>query len=88
MRAITQVQQGRTIFTTKCGRLGFSKGSMKRGDQVCLFDGATAPYLIRKCEDGITKENTYILLGEVYLHGVMYGEVDTFDLEPCDILLV
>jgi hypothetical protein len=27
-------------------------------------------------------------VGEVYLHGFIYGEVDTIGLEDCDILLI
>jgi hypothetical protein len=59
----------------------------RAGDQVCLFDGATASHLIRTCHDGMTKGESYKLMEEAYLHGVIYREVNTFGLEGRDILL-
>lgn len=39
------------------------------GDVVCIFSGCTVPFLLRP--DG---DDHYILIGECYIQGIMYGE--------------
>ncbi|OCL05183.1 hypothetical protein AOQ84DRAFT_299424, partial [Glonium stellatum] len=38
------------------------------GDVVCILFGADVPFILRKTETG------YRLVGESYVHGIMYGE--------------
>ncbi|KAJ4147292.1 hypothetical protein LMH87_001826 [Akanthomyces muscarius] len=39
------------------------------GDVVCVFYGGRTPYIVRPQRDG-----AYTLVGETYMHGIMYGE--------------
>jgi hypothetical protein len=79
-------QHHRCTFITTGNRFGYVLGPVLAGDQICLFDGARTPYLIRKCESN-TSDNVYKLVGEVYLHGAMNGEVDSLGLHSYDITL-
>jgi hypothetical protein len=45
-------------------------GSTQPGDSIALFRGAKVPFVIRKHSDG----KNWQLLGETYVHGIMYGE--------------
>lgn len=59
----------RRLFTTSEGFLGFGHEFMKPGDLVCLIYGAQVPFLLRPRDLG-----GYFLVGECYVHGLMYGE--------------
>jgi hypothetical protein len=41
----------------------------EKGDLICVFDGGEVPYLLRPAGN-----DSYILIGECYLHGIMDGE--------------
>jgi hypothetical protein len=51
---------------------------MKEGDMVCLFMGAQVPFILRPLlasgVEGSGKEQSYALVGECYVHGMMDGE--------------
>jgi hypothetical protein len=55
---------------TQDGRLGWMPLHTKKGDQICIFDGAKVPHVIRRSERG-----TFKLIGECYVQGLMNGEV-------------
>ncbi|KXS94610.1 hypothetical protein AC578_7046 [Pseudocercospora eumusae] len=59
----------RRFFVTEMGRIGLGPQLLKKGDQIVILYGSRVPYVLRKHE----KEAWYVL-GECYLHGVMYGE--------------
>jgi hypothetical protein len=46
----------------------------KPGDMVCIFLGFPLPFILRQRED-----RTFSILGECYVHGVMYSEIVQFD---------
>ncbi|QDS74898.1 hypothetical protein FKW77_003802 [Venturia effusa] len=60
---------GLSFCSTSKGLLGWIPRTANEGDKICIFDGARAPFLIRERGDG-----TYELIGEAYIHGIMYGE--------------
>ena len=67
--AFSNIGAARKMFSTKCGYLGIGPPGTIHGDLVCIFPGTTTPFIIRKrLEDG------YSLVGEYYVHGIMYGE--------------
>lgn len=53
-------------------------------DQVFIIAGAAVPYLLRK------KEEAYMLIGECYVSGAMFGEavdrVDIADMETFTLI--
>lgn len=75
---------GRLYLTTD-GFLGSGPVSLVQGDEVWLLRGAKMPTILRKVVD-----NQFLLVGESYLHGAMYGEFMTDELAsqmgPIDIL--
>lgn len=40
-------------------------------DEVWILKGAKVPFLLRR-----ERENRYRIIGEAYVHGIMYGEQD------------
>ncbi|KAK3368839.1 heterokaryon incompatibility protein-domain-containing protein [Lasiosphaeria ovina] len=66
----------RRIFITTGGYLGIGPRTLEEGDTVCILFGAPAPFLVRK----VACSDSYQLIGECYLHGIMDGEF--FDTDP------
>ncbi|KAF2814105.1 HET-domain-containing protein [Mytilinidion resinicola] len=60
----------RRPFISKTGYIGLAPDHVAEGDIVCVFLGAKTPYVLRP-----TGQGTYTLVGEVYLHGAMHGEI-------------
>ncbi|RSL57745.1 hypothetical protein CEP54_008113 [Fusarium duplospermum] len=60
----------RRAFLTSTGYVGVGPLDTRVGDEVCVFIGGNAAYLVRP------EENEFHSLGgEAYVHGVMYGEL-------------
>ncbi|RDI88464.1 hypothetical protein Vi05172_g1473 [Venturia inaequalis] len=59
----------RRFYRSKHGRFGWGVDSIEAGDIVCILDGASAPFILRPIEGG-----SHILIGDTYIHGLMYGE--------------
>src|SRR5204862_7846904 len=65
----------RGLMTTKKGYLGYVPRHSRAGDQIFVLMGCDAPLVLRPLGN-----ETYQLVGECYLHGVMYGEaIDALD---------
>ncbi|PLN78371.1 heterokaryon incompatibility protein-domain-containing protein [Aspergillus taichungensis] len=63
----------RCYISTEGGRVGLAPHAAKTGDLVCIFYGADTPYIVRRTEDG----SNVVLVGDAYVHGLMYGEALT-----------
>jgi hypothetical protein len=63
----------RTFFTTRDGRVGLGPPMLETGDTVCIICNSFTPFIIRSTPSG-----HHELIGEAYVHGLMYGEI--FDL--------
>lgn len=59
----------RRPFMTLTGFIGLCPSHVAVGDVVCVFYGSRTPYIVRPQRDG-----AYTLVGETYMHGIMYGE--------------
>jgi len=57
---------GRKFCTTSNGYMGWVPSAAQAGDVFCLFDDCQLPFVLRRCEGG------YKLIGDAYLHGLMY----------------
>ncbi|KAF2966693.1 hypothetical protein GQX73_g6888 [Xylaria multiplex] len=60
--------QGRKLLLTDNGYVGLGPGLMKEGDLVCLLSGLVMPIILRPAGEG------YQVVGETYIHGIMFGE--------------
>lgn len=68
----------RRFYRSENGRFGWGVDSIEAGDKVCIFNGASAPFILRPIEGG-----SYILIGDTYIHGLMYGEGMTEENPEC-----
>jgi hypothetical protein len=68
----TRYADQRCLLRTRGRRLGLGSMNGRVGDQVWFLNGARVPFLLRKMENGSFK-----VVGEVYIHGFMKGEVFT-----------
>jgi hypothetical protein len=69
------LSQNRRMFTTRGRYIGLGPKAMKFGDKIALCKGARVPLIIRR--DALE----YRLIGDCYIHGMMYGVC--FNEEMC-----
>lgn len=62
--------QYRRPFITENGYLGLGPQHLEKDDVVVVFSGARFPYILRK-----SLLAGWTLVGEAYVHGIMYGEL-------------
>jgi hypothetical protein len=60
---------GRAFVRTEGGRIGLAPQHTLPGDKVVILWNAGSPYVLRPVGDG-----SFRLVGEAYVHGLMYGE--------------
>ena len=71
--------KSRRFFTTKMGFLGLTSPGTEEGDIVVIFSGGITPFIVRESKSAAGE---FTLLGEAYVHGIMYGEaMGRVDLE-------
>lgn len=58
----------RRLCVTSEGYFGLGPEAMRPGDSVCVFYGGGVPFVVR------AKGKEWLLVGEVYMHGLMSGE--------------
>lgn len=83
---IVSIQRRKCYFSTAQGRFGYGPSNMAVGDSVCIFSFATTAHVIRRTPD--SERETYALVGEAYVHGMMHGEVEDLGIEEQEIVLV
>jgi hypothetical protein len=72
--------QNRRMFKTRSGYVGIGPKAMKHGDKIALCKGGEVPFIIRPNGGG----QEYHLIGDCYIHGMMYGEC--YGEEMCGVL--
>lgn len=87
-RNMCEVQLGRQLFSTAAGRFGFGNVGIRKGDLVCIFNGAVTPNVLRKARGESWGNATYTLVAQAYIHRMMNGELQELGLERRDICLV
>ena len=75
------------LFNTTDGMFGFTATGVQEGDIVCVINHAVSPHVLRRVEDR-DGEARYVLVGDAYVSGLMYGEADGMDVDEVDIVLV
>lgn len=63
--------------------VGIGHGGLKEGDEIWIPQGAHVPYAFRRTQDG-----KHMLLGEVFVYGIMDGEFMTNSAECMSMILV
>ena len=76
---------GRRFFATDRGYIGLGPPEMQKGDQVYILSGGNVPYLLRPIFG--PRPQTFELVGDCYLHGIMYGEAAGRDEDYHDVYL-
>lgn len=71
---VTQATSQRKFLTTQSGLMGLTSPGTCERDTVCLFRGAVTPFILRKNPVSKGERQTWTLVGEAYIHGLMYGE--------------
>ena len=60
------------FLVSEQGRYGIGPRECKTGDTACLVFGSSFPFILRQIESH--DADRYVLIGDAYVHGVMYGE--------------
>jgi hypothetical protein len=76
--------QARRLISTTNGRVGLVPERAEKGDAICILHGSHVPVSLRKNADG----ETYEVIGQCYLEGVMYGEAVTWEEDEADTFLL
>lgn len=69
LQALGYGAHGRAFVSTEHGRIGLAPPHTQEGDKVVILWNAGSPYVLRPAGAGSFK-----LVGEAYIHGLMYGE--------------
>lgn len=72
----------RKPFVTVKGFVGLAPKHVEEGDFIVIFPGAKFPYVLRRCDDGMC-----VLVGEGFVHGIMYGKFMTQDRKMEEFVL-
>lgn len=80
--------QGRQLFHTQAGAFGYTKKGVQAGDMVCLLTGLPVFHVLRKAGEAEDGEQSWKIVGDAYLQGLMNGEVDEMDIDVEDVVLV
>lgn len=70
-RVCRYADEKRPLLASRDGKgyLGMGPNEMAADDVVCIIQHARVPFVLRPAGSG-----TYLLVGEAYVHGLMYGE--------------
>jgi len=75
--SIVRLWYPRVFLCTDDGRFGLANTGARVGDEVWILKGGRTPFLLRRRDDG----NHYQLVGEAFVHGIMFGEILTPEFE-------
>lgn len=75
----------RKLFRTDNNLLGYGPDDLRETDEIWILGGAKVPFALKRVAG---KDGHYRLLGESYVHGIMFGDpMQHFEGAPCDIVL-
>ncbi|QKD57102.2 heterokaryon incompatibility protein-domain-containing protein [Fusarium oxysporum Fo47] len=83
--AIGPHQYHRSFCTTRLGYIGLVPPYSQVGDTICVIFGTQTPSILRRVPGTIG--NTYELIGECYIHGLMNGETVNSGMEMREFVL-
>jgi hypothetical protein len=62
------------IFQAADGTLGIGPTAIISGDIICVLQGGSVPYVIRRAASSGNDSGCYWFVGECYMDGYMFGE--------------
>jgi hypothetical protein len=65
---------GRRIFHSSRGYVGIGPAVLQAGDIICVLSGGAMPFILRQDRRSNPSKRRFQLIGEAYVHGIMYGE--------------
>ena len=77
---------GRVLFVTQQGYVGLAPHGAKVGDEVAIMLGGDVPLLLRRVGHGLNGPEFH-LLGECFVHGLMFGEALNMGLPETNAIL-
>ena len=84
LEGMQQICCGRKFFLSCDGRVGLGPLAMQEGDVVCIIKNAKVPFVLRR----VPSTESYTLVGEAYVHGLMHGEHLVRGTKFGDVVLV
>ncbi|KAF5604408.1 heterokaryon incompatibility het-6 [Fusarium pseudoanthophilum] len=75
----------RSLFRTKKGHIGLAPQTIQIGDEVGILQGAEVPHIFRRVSGS---ETSLSLVGDAYVYGIMYGELEFENLKFSRVQLV
>lgn len=63
------------LIRTEGGYIGLGAHPTQEGDQIWVLPGGRVPFVLRPVRSESDGATRYRLVGEAYIHGIMYGEV-------------
>jgi hypothetical protein len=77
INSVMRLRTARKVCVTSNGYIGGVVHGCVIGDKICIFLGASVPFVLRERDDG-----GFTFVGEAYVHGLMDGEaLKEFDIE-------
>lgn len=68
------------------GRVGLGWASLQEGDDLVVFDWAPTPHVLRPVVG--RDDQAYTLVDQIYMDGVMNGEVYELGIQKQDVTVV
>jgi hypothetical protein len=77
MSAVHRTCENRVFISTAGSKIGLGPSRGRLGDLVYIIRGTLTPFVLRPVEG---KPGHFQLIGEIYVHGLTYGEAfESFD---------
>jgi hypothetical protein len=73
----------RRFYRSVGGRFGWGVDGIEAGDHICILYGASAPFILRPDKGGC-----HTLIGDTYIHGLMYGDGMKEEIPECTFRLI
>lgn len=83
-QSLASVRGAYNLCITSMGYIGLLPLATKIGDQVAIFHGCDAPFVIRRSKP----DRFYTLIGECYVHGMMEGELFEDPRFPVEVIAI
>ncbi|KAH8756473.1 heterokaryon incompatibility protein-domain-containing protein [Hyaloscypha sp. PMI_1271] len=73
-RRLTKSITGRRFVRTQGGYIGLAVFDARRGDHIAVFAGGAVPLVVRDTGEREVEEKEWKLVGDAYIHGIMFGK--------------
>jgi uncharacterized DUF497 family protein len=73
---------------TKAGRFGYTKRGVQPSDVVAVFSRAPMPHVLRRARQEDDAQERWQIVGDAYIHDLMYFEADEMDVKVEDIVII